>query len=147
MVTEGVAEEQPLDRLMRKVMARPHIRDLFRIGLADYTLGGVTLALDHRPEFGHAPGSIQGTPTTAIAECAAAMSGATTAPEKDSLTLQRSIHFTSSARGERLIAEGRVVTAGRWISTTPAEVYVMRDGERHLCATLTMTMTHLELTG
>lgn len=143
-MTEGVAEGQRLDRLMRKLMARPHIRDLFRIGLVDYTVGGVALALDPRPEIGHAPGSFQGTLTTGIAECAAAMSGATTAPETDSLTLQQSIHFTSSARGERLIAEGRVVTAAWWIST---RLYAMRDGERHLCATLTMTMTHLELTG
>nr|WP_276509823.1 PaaI family thioesterase [Novosphingobium taihuense] len=126
-------------------MARPHIRDLFRFDLVGFEVGSVTLGLDHRPELGHAPGWFQGTVTTAIAECAAAMSGATTAPDKDSLTLQQTIHFVGAARGDRLIAEGRVIARGRTISTTAADVYVMRDGARHLCGTLTMTMNHRAL--
>lgn len=144
-MTGSAAADLMLNDLLCKLMARPHVRDLFRMDLVDHAVGRVTLGLDHRPELGHVPGWFQGTVTTAIAECAAAMSGATTAPEKDSLTLQQSVHFTGAARGERLIAEGRVVAQGRRISTAAADVYVVRDGERHLCATLTMTMTHVEM--
>lgn len=143
----GSDQPDAVAALMRKLMDRPHIRDLFRMDLVDWSVGRVTLGLNLRPELGHAPGWFQGTVTTAIAECAAALSGATTAPERDSLTLQQTIHFTGPARGDRLVAQGRVITAGRRISTTAADVYVLRDGEQHACAMLTMTMTHLEVKG
>ncbi|MDO7836330.1 PaaI family thioesterase [Sphingobium sp. HBC34] len=130
---------------MRKMMARPHIRVLFGMDMVDYQVGKVTLGIDHRPELGHAPGWFQGTVTSALAECAAALSGVTVAVDKDTMTLQQSIYFTGPARGTRLIAEGRVVTQGRRISTTAADIFVLRDDERHLCATMTMTVIHTEL--
>lgn len=127
---------------LAEIMSRPCVRDLFGMKLLTWQPGAVTLGLDARPELGHLSGWFQGAVTSAIAEYAASLSGITLAPGKDSMTLQQDIHFTGAARGERLIAEGRVLSAGRTISTTAAEVFVERDGARFPCATLTMTLSH-----
>lgn len=138
------AVDPALDALIQKLRARPYVRDLFGMDLVRWSVGEVVLGLAHRRELGHVPGWFHGTVTSAVAESAAGMSGCTLWPEKDTMTLQQSISFTGPARGQRLIAEGRVVTGGRRISTTAADVFVERDGDRHLCATMTMTMIHAE---
>lgn len=142
MVSEG--DQHVAEAAVRKVLQSPPLRQLFGIDLVSVAPGRVVLALDRRPEFGHQPGWFQGTITSALAEYTAALSGRTMATDRDTMTLQQSIHFTGQARGDRLEAEGRVITAGRRISTTAADVYVLRDGERHLCATMTMTVIHVE---
>ncbi|HEY6868680.1 MAG TPA: hypothetical protein VI199_02885, partial [Novosphingobium sp.] len=93
-----------LAEVMQTLMNRPHVRDLYGMELVSAQVGQVTLALGHRPELGHLPGWFQGTVTSALAETAAAMSGVTIAPGGDTMTLQQSIHFTGSARGDRLVA-------------------------------------------
>ncbi|MDF8335276.1 PaaI family thioesterase [Novosphingobium cyanobacteriorum] len=137
-------DQDAAEATVRQVMESPPLRQLFGIDLVSVEPGRVVLGLDRRPEFGHQPGWFQGTVTSALAEYTASLSGRTMAPERDSMTLQQSIHFTGQARGDRLEAVGRVITAGRRISTTAADVYVLRDGERHLCATMTMTVIHVE---
>jgi acyl-coenzyme A thioesterase PaaI-like protein len=118
------------------------LRDLFGIVLLAWDTGTVTLGLDHRPEMGHMPGWFQGAVTSAIAEYAAALSGMTIAPDLPAATIQQNIHFTGPARGTRLIATGRILSSGRTISTTGAQVEVERDGALHPCASLTMTLAH-----
>lgn len=127
---------------LRAAMASPCIGDLFGIRLLDWDEGTVTLALDNRPELGHMAGWFQGAVTSAIAEYAAVLSGMTFAPDQPAATLQQNIHFTGPARGTRLIATGRLLSGGRTVSTTGAEVSVERDGGLHPCATMTMTMAH-----
>jgi acyl-coenzyme A thioesterase PaaI-like protein len=141
-MTDREGRDAKIEAVLANMMGRPCIRDLFGIELVSWEAGAVTLDLVQRPALGHAPGWFQGAVTTAIAEYAASFSGVTLAPDKDSMTLQQNIHFTGPARGNRLIAEGRVLRAGRTISTTAAEVFVEWDGERFPCATLTMTLSH-----
>lgn len=123
-------------------LATPVVRDFLRLRLVEWQPGAVTLSLDCRPELGHRPGWFQGAVTTAIAEHAAGMSGVTLAADRDSMTLQQNIHFTGPAQGSRLVARGRVVSAGYTISTCVADILVERDGALHPCATLTMVMSH-----
>ncbi|WP_052223724.1 PaaI family thioesterase [Novosphingobium malaysiense] len=105
--------------------------------------GAVILSLAHRPEFEHAPGWFEGAITSAIGQIAASYSGATAAAEGwTNLVLDHSVRYVGAAQGERLVAVGRVTRSGRAISFTGADVYVERDGERHLCAQLEMTMRH-----
>lgn len=105
--------------------------------------GSVTLSLAHRPDFEHAPGWFQGSITTAIGEMSAALSGFTLVPPGwDSMTLEQSIHFLGPAKGERLIGVGNVIKGGKTISYCSSDIFVVRDGERHLCGRMTMTNRH-----
>lgn len=130
------------EALREAFLSSPPLHDLFGITALEWGPGTMTLALDHRPELGHAPGWFQGAVTTAIAEYASAIPAGLMAADRDSMTVQQNIHFTGPAHGERLIAVGRVISAGSSISTATSEVFVERDGKRHPCATMTATIAH-----
>ena len=107
--------------------------------------GAVTLSLAHRPDFEHAPGWFEGAITSAIGQIAASYSGSTAnEPGWTHLVLDHTVRYLGTAFGERLIAVGRVTRSGRAISFTGADIFVERDGGRHLCAQLEMTMRHVE---
>jgi acyl-coenzyme A thioesterase PaaI-like protein len=124
-------------------LARPYAR-FFGFELVSAEPGAVTLALAHRPDFEHAPSFFHGTVTTAIAELAASYS-AMTGSQVDwtHLVLEQSIHFLGAAWGDQLVGVGRVIRPGRAISFAASDVFVERDGERHLCAKLSLTMRHV----
>lgn len=119
-------------------LARPYAR-FFGFELVSAEPGAVTLALAHRSDFEHAPGFFHGTVTTAMAELAASYSAMTGSQD---LVLEQSIHFLGAARGDRLVGIGHVIRPGRAISFAASDIFVERDGERHLCAKLSLTMRH-----
>ena len=124
-------------------LARPLVHTLFGIRASRIEAGAVEIYLDHRPELGHSPGWFQGTIITAIAEFAAAWSAVTLIPgDWNNLTLTQTINFTGAARGDRLIARGRVIQPGRTISNCCAEIFVRREGQEFPCAFLIQTNRH-----
>lgn len=139
---ELIAADPDYRDRMQDRLATPVVRFL-GIALDALEPGRVTLRLESRQELGHAPGWFQGTITSALAEFAAAWSGASLMPASwTNLTLDQTIKFVGAARGGRLIARGSVVKPGRSISTTMAEVFVQREGEEHLCAIMLQTNRH-----
>ena len=60
------------------------------------------------------------------------------------LTVEFKVNLMAPAAGERLVAEGRVVKAGRTLTVTQAEVYAEAAGARRLIALMTATMIALE---
>ena len=62
-------------------------------------------------------------------------------PDREVLTVEYKVNFTAPARGEKLVARGEVVTAGRRLFVCKAEVSVLRDGEELTCATLLQTVS------
>ena len=55
------------------------------------------------------------------------------------LTAEFKINLLAPAAGERLIAKGRVIKAGRTLTLAMAEVFAVSDGVPKLCAMLTAT--------
>ena len=124
---------------LQQAMQNPVIRDLYGFELGDIGYGEVTLSAGIRDELGHAPGFFQGSVITAIAEFAGAFAAITTAPEGGAgtmSTVDQTIKFVSPARGERMIARGRVIKPARSLIACSVDIYVMRDGTEHLCATM-----------
>ncbi|MEO5641128.1 MAG: PaaI family thioesterase [Sphingomicrobium sp.] len=122
--------------------AKPYAR-LFGIEIIDIRAGAVTLSLTSRSELGHRPGWFQGAITSALGEYAASWSTISLAdPDCETVTLEQSIRFVGAARGERLIAVGRMIAQGRSISTAAADIFAERDGKRTLCAVLSLTNRH-----
>ncbi len=65
-------------------------------------------------------------------------------PGAEVLTTEYKINFVAAARGERLIARGRVIKPGRRLTITTAEAFCRRDGAEHLCAVLLQTLIQVE---
>lgn len=54
-------------------------------------------------------------------------------------TLDYTIKNTGLAQGSELVAEGRVLMAGKTVSVGSAEIYVINNGERRPCGTVLAT--------
>lgn len=62
-------------------------------------------------------------------------------PDREVLTVEYKINFTAPAAGERLIARGEVIAAGRRLFVCQAEISAVDGGEERPCATLLQTVS------
>jgi uncharacterized protein (TIGR00369 family) len=60
------------------------------------------------------------------------------------LTIEFKVNLMSPARGERFLAEGRVIRAGRTITVTQGEVTAIDSEKRTTVAIITATIMRLE---
>lgn len=75
-----------------------------------------------------------------IADSAAGYAALTTMPAGAGvLTAEFKINLLAPAAGERLLAKGKVIKAGRTLTLAMAEVFAISGGSSKLCAMLTAT--------
>ena len=128
--------------LMRALEASPVVR-FFGFEVVEIDVGRAVLALDQRPELGHAPGYFQAGIMNAIADYAACYANYTLEPAHSiHRMLDQATKFFGRAEGSRLIARGRVVSPGSTIMTGAADLFVLRDGKEHFVATSLVTTHH-----
>jgi uncharacterized protein (TIGR00369 family) len=65
----------------------------------------------------------------------------------DVLTVEYKVNFIAPARGDRLLARGRVVKAGRALTVCAGEVYALTDGEPKTVAAMLATMISVRPSG
>jgi uncharacterized protein (TIGR00369 family) len=68
-------------------------------------------------------------------------------PDSAVLTVEFKVNLISPAKGERFLAEGRVIKAGRTITVTQGEVTAIEGDKRTTVAIITATMMRLEAKG
>lgn len=103
--------------------------------------GRTEIHLAHRPEVTQQHGFVHGGVVGMIADSAAGYAAMTCVPANASvLTVEYKMNLMSPAAGEKLIARGSVVRAGRTLIVTQAEVFALRDGEEHCCALMQQTI-------
>ena len=56
------------------------------------------------------------------------------------LTVEYKINFVAPADGEKLIARGQVVRAGRTLIVTKADVFAVKESQETLCAVMQQTI-------
>lgn len=94
-----------------------------------------TAAVSQQHGFVHA-GAV-----SAIADSAAGYAALSVMPpDAGVLTTEFKINLLAPAAGERLIARGRVVKAGRTLTLAQSEVFSATDGQEKLIALLTATL-------
>lgn len=59
------------------------------------------------------------------------------------LTVEYKVNFVAAAKGDRLVAEGRVIKTGRTLVITRADVWVYNGEEKKLCAVMQQTLISL----
>jgi len=94
-----------------------------------------------RKELSFRPGMFQAGPVGTLADMAAACAGMTMLPRGwGASTVDYTIKLIAPAAGEKLVARGRLVRAGRTLSVTASDVYAVRAGNETLCATALATI-------
>jgi uncharacterized protein (TIGR00369 family) len=102
--------------------------------------GEVEIELPVGPQVSQQHGFVHAGAVAAIADSACGYAALTRMPAGVGvLTAEFKINLLAPAAGERLIARGRVVKAGRTLTLALAEVFAVRDGAEKLCAMLTAT--------
>lgn len=130
-------------RLERGVLAMPLAAEL---GLAFRRIapGEVELEIPYREGLSFRPGQMQATAIFAAADFAAVGAAGTVLPPGwFNATIDCALKIVGPADGERLVARGRLVNAGKLLSVASAEVWSVRGGRETLCATALATARNI----
>jgi uncharacterized protein (TIGR00369 family) len=106
--------------------------------LGKVTSGQVEIVLVPKPELSQQHGFVHAGAVSAIADTAAGYAALSVIPmNRGVLTAEFKINLLAPARGERLIARGKVVKAGRTLTLAQTEVFAENEGKEQLIALLT----------
>jgi uncharacterized protein (TIGR00369 family) len=109
--------------------------------MASVAPGAVTIMLPVTPAVSQQHGFVHAGAVAAIADSAAGYAALTLMPEGAGvLTAEFKINLVAPAAGERLLARGKVIKAGRTLTLAMTEVHAVTDGREKLCAVLTATL-------
>ncbi len=114
---------------------------LIRATLPVVEPGRTEIHLPHWDGIEQQHGFIHGGVVGMIADSAAGYAAMTLVPADASvLTVEYKMNLMAPAEGDRLIARGEVVRAGRTLIVTRAEVLALRDGSERPCALMQQTI-------
>jgi uncharacterized protein (TIGR00369 family) len=125
----------------RASFARQGAMTLIGATLVDVRPGYCAIAITPRAEIAQQHGYVHAGVVSAIVDSAGGYAGYTLFPEDSSvLTVEFKINLLAPAAGERLVAEGHVVKAGRTLAITRGEVHAEAHGKRTLVALMQQTL-------
>lgn len=114
---------------------------LIRADLPVVEHGRAEIHLPHWSGVEQQHGYVHGGVVGMIADSAAGYAAMTTVPASASvLTVEYKMNLMAPADGDKLIARGRVVRAGRTLVVTQAEVFAVKDGQETQCALMQQTI-------
>ena len=103
--------------------------------------GQCEITLPRKPELTQQHGYVHGGIIGTIGDTAAGYAGYTLMPHDASvLTVEYKMNILAPGDGERLIARGEVIRAGRSLVVARADVFAVKAGKETLCATLLQTL-------
>ena len=109
--------------------------------LEEVSAGQVEIALPFRQDLTQHHGFMAAAVLTAVVDVACGYAAMTLMPPGSSvLTIEYKANFLAPARGERMLARGRVIRPGRTLTVCAGDVMAVDDGTETLVATLLATM-------
>jgi uncharacterized protein (TIGR00369 family) len=126
---------------VRASFARQGAMATFRAELAEVTEGRVTITLPIEPRFSQQDGFLHAGVVVAALDSACGYAALTLMPDDaEVLTVELKASLLAPASGDRLVAEGEVVRAGRTLAVCRGDAYAEQAGEREHVATMLATM-------
>ena len=115
------------------------------VRIAHLAPGEVDLAVPFQPGLTQQHGFFHAGVTATIADSAAGYAALSLfAPGTGILTTEFKINLLAPARGEQLVARGRVIKPGRTLTVCRSDVAAVADGEETLIATGLFTLMQVE---
>ena len=126
---------------VRASFARQGIMRLIGARLIRVEPGEVQIELPFRPDLSQQHGFFHGGVVATIGDSAAGYAAYSLMPGDASvLTVEYKINLLAPARGEALVARGRVVKAGRTLTVAAADIFAVAGGRETLCAVMQETL-------
>ena len=130
------------DRRVRESFERQRFMDLIGARLSEVAEGRVEIELPAAEGLTQQHGFLHAGVVAAAVDSACGYAALTLMPAGTAvLTVECKINLLAPAEGDRLIARGRVVRAGRTLTTCAGDAYMVGDGaERHVATVLATMM-------
>lgn len=125
---------------IRTSFAKQGLMGTLGASLVNVAPGLVEIAISPAPEISQQHGFVHAGAISAIADTAAGYAALSLmAPDKAVLTTEFKINLVAPAVGDRIVARGKVVKAGRTLTLAQTEVFAVDSGQEKLIALLTAT--------
>ena len=126
---------------VRESFARQPLMETLGARLVRVAPGEVDIELPVAAHLTQQQGFLHAGAVTAVADSACGYAALTLMePGAEVLTVELKINLLAPAAGERVLAQGRVVRAGRTLTVCRGEVHALADGEERHVATMTATL-------
>ncbi len=133
------------ERVRKSLDAQPFMATVLGAEVTHVAPGTVEISVPVRPTLLQPHGNVHGMVASALADSAAGYAAQTLLPAGyDVVTVEYKINYLAPGVGERIVAVGQVVRAGRTLSVCTAEVFAETGGERKAFAHLVTTMMTVE---
>lgn len=144
-MADMVVRNDAFEAVVRSSFGRQGLMGHLGAELVSVAPGEVVIEVPFRPELTQQHGLFHGGVSTTIADSACGYSALTLMPAgSEVVTVEFKINLFAPARGDRLVARGRVVRSGRTITVCQGDVFTAGpEGEVH-CATMVATMMRVE---
>ena len=130
---------------IRSSFAKQGLMSTLGATLGDISRGSVEISLSPSPAISQQHGFVHAGAISAVADTAAGYAALSTmAPGRGVLTTEFKINLLAPAVGDRFIARGKVLKAGKTLTLAQAEVFAEKDGALRLIAFLTATLMAIE---
>ncbi|MCU0701760.1 MAG: PaaI family thioesterase [Myxococcaceae bacterium] len=126
---------------VRRSFERQRVMATFGVELLRVAPGEVDLRLPFREDLTQQHGFFHAGVLATVVDSACGWAALTLMPEGAGvLSIEFKVNLLTPARGDAVIAKGRVVKAGRTISVVQGDVFALAGEKQTLCTTLTGTM-------
>ncbi len=130
---------------VRASFARQGLMSTLGATLVSVAPGLVEIAIRPAPAISQQHGFVHAGAVSAIADTAAGYAALSLMPpDRGVLTTEFKINFVAPAVGDRILARGKVVKAGRTLTLAQTEVFAASGGQEKLIALLTATLMAVE---
>lgn len=139
------AENANYEERIRSSFAKQGLMATLGASLTNISPGMVEIVLQPSHGISQQHGFVHAGALTSIADAAAGYAALSLMPPGTGvLSTEFKINLLAPAFGDRIIARGRVVKAGRTLTVAQTDVFAERGGEEKLVALLTATMMTIE---
>ncbi|MDA8251230.1 MAG: PaaI family thioesterase [Rhodospirillales bacterium] len=130
---------------IRASFARQGLMGTLGASLVSIAPGLVEIAISPAPGISQQHGFVHAGAVSAIADTAAGYAALSLMPlDRGVLTTEFKINLVAPAVGDRILARGKVVKAGRTLTLAQTEVFAINGGTEKLVALLTATLMAIE---
>lgn len=135
------AQDAQFEDRVRTSFAKQKLMQTIGASLTRVLPGNAEIELSFRDDLTQQHGFTHAGIVATIADTACGYAAFSLMPSDAAvLTVEYKINLLSPAKGERLIARGRVAKAGLTLTVCVADVFALQEGEEKLVATMLATM-------
>jgi len=128
------------------VLSLPVVK-AFGLNFEELGNGRNVTRLARHPRHSHTPGAFQATAAASLADFTGASAAMTLLPTGwAAATMDYTVKLLTEARGERLVARGRVLRAGSTVTVSAVDVYAIAGDTATCCTTALVTIRNIDTT-